>query len=223
MATRLLREGIGIGRDVDAARWSVNAVAGPTSLSRWPISEQRQVMVPPHSSAGPGAKNAATNDAVVRSIPPQWLVDAINPVVRRLASSSLHRLVDPSLLVLHVTGRRTKRNLAIPVGYVELDGRLLIITQHAWRANLRGGADVEVTLGGMRRPLRATLDEDPESVAATCGEVIDRHGWPEARRRLGISTKSGQPPSAAGLFEGARNYNLAIISLAPERPSPGGN
>ena len=180
-------------------------------------------MVLPHSSAGPAAKYAATNDAVVRSIPPQWLVDAINPVVRRLASSCLHRVVDPSLLVLHVTGRRTKRHLAIPVGYVGLDGRLLIITQHAWRANLRGGAEVEVTLGGQRRPMHATLDEDAESVAATCGEVIDRYGWPEARRRLGISTTSGQAPSAAALFEGARDYNLAIISLATARPSPGEN
>lgn len=156
----------------------------------------------------------------MRSIPPQALIDAINPLVRWLAASPLHRLVDSSLLLLHVTGRRTKRHFTIPVGYVALDERLLIVTQHAWRANLRGGAEVEITLGGRRRAMRASLDEAPESVAATCGAVIERFGWPEARRRLGFSTSSGEPPSAAELVEGAREHNLAIVSLLPAAPSP---
>jgi hypothetical protein len=178
-------------------------------------------MVPlPPVSERAAAPRSATGGAVLRSSPPQSLVDAINPVVRWLASSSLHHLVDPFLLVLHVAGRRTKRHYAIPVGYVRLDERLLIVTQRAWRANLRGGADIEVTLGGTRRPVRASLDEAPESVAATFGKVIDRLGWPKARRRLGIRTKTGEPPSAAELVEGVREHNLAIVSLVPNPGRP---
>jgi len=164
-------------------------------------------------------RKIAPGGSVTRTIPPQALIDAINPLVRRLATSPLHRAVDSSVLLLHVTGRRTKRLYSIPVGYVAFDERLLIVTQHAWRANLRGGADVEITLGGRRRAMRANLDEAPESVAATCGVVIERCGWPEARRRLGISTRSGKAPSAAELVEGAREHNLAIVSCC--RPTVG--
>ena len=102
--------------------------------------------------------------AVSRRIPPQPLIDLLNPLVRGVLQSPLHAALDGALLVLHITGRKTGRRYDIPVGYIDLDQQLIVVTQHAWRVNLRGGADIEVTHRGRRQAMHTDLDEDPSSV-----------------------------------------------------------
>lgn len=152
---------------------------------------------------------------VTRTVPPDALVRAINPVVRLLLRSPLHRLVDPSVLLLHVTGRKTGRVYHIPVGYAGFDGRLFIVTIAGWRVNLRGGTDVEVTLHGRRRRMHALLDEDPAAVAMAYESVIEYLGWPRATRRLGISTPDAHRPTALELTAAAREYGWSVITLTP--------
>ena len=48
---------------------------------------------------------------VKRSVPPPTLVKMGNPLVRLLLGSPLHGVLDDSLLVLHLTGRKTGRRL----------------------------------------------------------------------------------------------------------------
>ena len=91
---------------------------------------------------------------VKRSVPPPALVKMGNPLVRLLLGDSF--------LVLHLTGRKTGRRYDIPVGYVDMGGKLTVVTIARWRVNLRGGADVEVTLHGRLRPMHALLEEDPD-------------------------------------------------------------
>jgi hypothetical protein len=151
--------------------------------------------------------------AISRSIPPQRLINMMNPLVRALLRSPLHVAVDNALLILHITGRRTGRRYDIPVGYVELDGRLIVTTQHTWRSNLRGGADVAVTHAGRRRPMHADLDEQPASVAATLRAVIERIGWRAARRQIGLTIKAGRTPTPTELERAVREYHLATVTL----------
>jgi hypothetical protein len=143
------------------------------------------------------------------------LVDAINPLLRWLAASRLHRPLDGSLVVLHVTGRRTGRHYDIPVGYVRLGDRLLVTTQHRWRTNLRGRQSLDATVSGVRRTVRLRLDEDPVSIARTYEAVIERYGWRDGGRRLGLTTTSGEAPSQDQLEAAARTYRLAILDLSP--------
>jgi hypothetical protein len=152
---------------------------------------------------------------VTWSMPPPALTKVGNPVVSLLLRSPLHGALDSSVLLLHVTGRKTGRRYEIPVGYTEIDGRLIIVTAAAWRLNVRGGADVEVTERGCRRFMRAELTEDPAAVAVTYQTVIDRLGWEKARRRLGISTRDGRPPTALELRDAAREYGWSVIMLTP--------
>ena len=98
---------------------------------------------------------------VERSVPPPALVKMGNPLVRLLLGSPLHGVLDDSFLVLHLTGRKTGRRYHIPVGYVDMEGTLSVVTVARWRVNLRDGADVEVTMRGRLRPMHALLDEDP--------------------------------------------------------------
>jgi hypothetical protein len=150
---------------------------------------------------------------VKRSVPPPALVKMGNPVVRMLLGSPLHRVLDDSFLVLHLTGRKTGRRYDIPVGYVDMEGRLAVVTVARWRVNLRGGADVEVTLRGRRRPMRALLEEDPAAVAVSYQAMIGRLGWKKAQRQLGISLPGGRAPALLELSDAAGEYGWSVITL----------
>ncbi|MGE3284781.1 MAG: hypothetical protein AB7J32_01610 [Pseudonocardia sp.] len=155
--------------------------------------------------------------AVHRRTPPQRLITALNPLVRAALRAPLHPLLDGQLAILHVAGRRTGRRYDIPVGFVDLGDRLVVLTQHRWRANLRGGADVEITRFGRRVPMHAALDEDPISVARTVHDLIARIGPKAARRMLGIVVDDDRDPGVPELAEAVRRYDLATVVLTADR------
>lgn len=151
--------------------------------------------------------------AIKRTAPPQALIKAFNPLMRLLLRSRLHGLLDSSVLLLHVVGRKSGRHYDIPVNYVDIDGLRTIVTIATWRVNLRGGADVEMTWSGRRRRMRAWLDEDPASVAVAYSSVIQRLGWRKASRHLGISMPGGMAPTLSELKEAAREYGWTVVTL----------
>jgi len=153
--------------------------------------------------------------AIERRVPPSALITMSNPVVRLLLRSPLHGVLDSSVLLLHVTGRKTGHRYDIPVNYVDIDGRLTVVTVAGWRVNLRGGADVEVTLRGGRRPMHALLTEEPAAVAVGYQALIDYLGWDKASRRLGISARGGRPPTVLELKDAAREYGWSVVTLTP--------
>ena len=148
---------------------------------------------------------------VKRSVPPPALVKMGNPLVRMLLGSPLHGVLDDSFLVLHLTGRRYD----IPVGYVDMEGKLAVVTIARWRVNLRGGAGVAVTLRGHLRPMHALLEEDPASVAVSYQAMINRIGWKKAQRQLGISLPGERAPTLVELNDAAREYGWSVITLTP--------
>lgn len=153
--------------------------------------------------------------AVKRTVPPRAVIRAVNPAVRMVLHSPLHGLLDPSVVVLHVTGRKTGRQYHVPVSYVLIDGRLTVVTVAAWRVNLRGGADVEVTWRGRRRTMHALLEEEPAAVAVACQSVIDQAGWRRAHRQLGIAGPEGRPPTLLELKDAAAAHGWSVVTLTP--------
>jgi len=151
--------------------------------------------------------------AISRSTPSQRLVTLVNPVVRAVLRSPLHSAMDGALLILHVTGRKSGRRYGISVGYVDLDGRFVVVTQHTWRANLRGGADIAVTHEGRRRRMHADLDEEPDAVAVTLNAVIEKIGWHAALRQIGLAVNVSRTPTLAELEDAVREFHLATITL----------
>ena len=158
--------------------------------------------------------SAVKQTAVRQVVPPRALVRMGNPMVRLLSRSPLHGFIDHAVLVLHVTGHRTGRRYDIPVNYLDIGGRLTVVTAATWRVNLRGGADVAVTLRGRRQPMHATLEEDPSAVAVAYQEIISRLGWLKASRYLGISGPDGLQPTVLELKGAAREYGWSVITLA---------
>ena len=86
----------------------------------------------------------------------------LNPGVRRLLRSPLHRLASSNIGILHFTGRRSGRALDTPVSYAR-DGqvvRLMSSQNTGWWKNFRDRpAAVEMEMARTRHPGFATLYE----------------------------------------------------------------
>jgi deazaflavin-dependent oxidoreductase (nitroreductase family) len=151
-----------------------------------------------------------TEPAVESRTPPRALLRMVNPVVKAILRSPLHRLLGKHLLVLTVTGRKSGRTYSVPVGrYDAGDGGLLLSAGGAWRHNLRGGADVRVTLDGRERPAYAILVEDPDEAAREFKALLDRVG----PRALGLRVHVDRAPTAAEVGEALRGRGVAHLRL----------
>jgi len=116
------------------------------------------------------------------------------------------------LMVLHVTGRKTGNVYHVPVGRHELDGQFMTYGGGAWRNNLRGGAELRVTLGGREHAAHAVLDDDPERVAQVFTTLLDRLGYKKASR-LGLKVNVDRPPTPDEIREATRGRTLILITL----------
>ncbi|MGY4100423.1 nitroreductase/quinone reductase family protein [Nocardia sp. R16R-3T] len=85
-------------------------------------------------------------------------------IVRFILRSPLHPVLSKKLLIITVSGRKTGREYANPVGYAEHEGHLLIGTAANWRHNLIPGVPVRIHLRG--RDIQAThevITDEPQT------------------------------------------------------------
>ena len=105
----------------------------------------------------------------------------VNPVVRAVLRSPLHRLLSGRLALITVTGSRSGRRYTIPVGYRREDGRVVVTVgwpeRKRWWRNVRGGAPVAIRFAGE-----------------------DHHGWAEAHgdERSGVTVEVTLDRATAG-------------------------
>jgi F420H(2)-dependent quinone reductase len=97
-------------------------------------------------------------------------------------------------MLLSVNGRRTGRTYTVPVGRHESDGILVVSVSGGWRHNLRGGAWVHVTLDGRERTGYAEVEDDPDQVAQTYKNLLDRLG-PGGASQLGLKLNVKRLPT----------------------------
>lgn len=152
-----------------------------------------------------------TRPAVERTPPPDVLMRVVNPVMRALLRRGRGPVAE-QLMLLHLTGRRSGRRLEVPIGQQRTPEGLFAITSSGWRANLRGGADVEVTLRGRRIPVRAELIEDPETVARFYERRLGAVGHRNARQ-LGIRLNVDRAPTHEELLDAVKRSGLSVIRL----------
>ena len=129
--------------------------------------------------------------------PPEKLAKLVNPIVKALLLSPLHRLVSKHLMLLTFTGRKTGRTYNVVVGRHEVVGHLVVTTGttgRRWRLNFRGGVPVVVTMEGRARHGWGELVEDPEEVARVHEFLLERVG-PKNARRLGLKVNVDRIPT----------------------------
>ncbi|MCU1538338.1 MAG: hypothetical protein JWP82_2689 [Humibacillus sp.] len=150
--------------------------------------------------------------AVETALAPAAMMKVVNPVLRTILGSPVHGIASKSLMVLHVTGRRTGRVYDIPVGRHELDGQLLTFGGGAWRVNLRGGADVGLTLDGRRRQAHAVLEEDPERVAAMFDRLLLGLGRTRANR-VALKVNVDRLPTHEEMLAATAGRSIVLLTL----------
>ena len=129
--------------------------------------------------------------------PPEALGRVVNPVIKVLLRSPLHRAFSRHLMLLAFRGRKSGKMYEVVVGRHEVDGALLVptgTTGRLWRLNFRGGTTTEITLGGVRRRGWGELIEEPNEVARIHQLLLDRIGLKNARR-LGLKVNVNREPT----------------------------
>lgn len=122
------------------------------------------------------------------SPPPPAALRVVNPVIRRLLVSPLGSRMPPALAVLEYVGRRTGKQIAIPVGVHDVDGDgSVVFTEAPWRRNFEGGRSLTLVRGNNRRQGRGVLVEDPEAVADALVAAVAKVG----PRGLAMKTAPG--------------------------------
>jgi hypothetical protein len=135
--------------------------------------------------------------AVEGTEPPEALAKVVNPLMKVLLRSPLHRPFSKHLMLLAFRGRKSGNTYEVVVGRHEVDGALIVptgTTGRRWRLNFRGGTAVEATLGGSRRRGRGELIEDLDEVVHIHRLLLGRMGLKNARR-LGLRVCVDREPT----------------------------
>jgi deazaflavin-dependent oxidoreductase (nitroreductase family) len=82
-----------------------------------------------------------------------WFMNkVINPLVRLILRSPLHKLMSNTLLVITYCGRKTGREYSLPVQYVQAGNIIYIVPgmpdKKTWWRNLKEAAPVRLTVRG---------------------------------------------------------------------------
>jgi len=122
-------------------------------------------------------------------------------------------------MLLHVTGRKSGRVYVIPVGRHYHEGQLVASAGGAWRRNVAGGADLEVTLDGRRRRAHGELLDDPQVVAKIFGDLLVGVGLRRAIR-LGLKINVDRAPTPEELRAALVHRMVLRLSILDNTAQP---
>lgn len=128
-----------------------------------------------------------------RQRPPKAAYAIINPTLKAVLRTPLHRLISKRLLILTFTGRKSGKRYEIPVGYVQDGDTLLITTESPWWKNLRGGKSVLVRLQGQNRAGVTNVINDVEGLYNGYKTMLA--GGPELGEIVGIGLDPDGKPN----------------------------
>lgn len=143
-------------------------------------------------------------------IPPPMILRVVNPILRAVLRSPLHRPLSKKLMLLTVTGRHTSRKYTVPIGRHEDDGVFLVSVSGSWRYNL--GAPVRLMVEGREHVGHAEIEDDPDQVARTFKMLYDRYG-PRGASLLGLKVNVRRFPTADEIRPAVADRWIARIRL----------
>lgn len=144
---------------------------------------------PPAAGADAGAGGAGAGASAAGGFDVDRWTTRLNPLVVRLLRSPLHRVLGGGLMLITVTGRRTRRSYTIPVGYQRDGDVLLVLVSKArrkqWWRNFRTPAPLEVELRGERfAAVGRVVDPRSEQFVRVVEATLRR--LPVLARQLGV-------------------------------------
>jgi hypothetical protein len=145
----------------------------------------------------------------------------MNPLIRGLLRSPLHRLLSGQLLLLGYTGRVSGRRYSIPIGYFAWDeGSILSFSGSRWWTNLRDSQPVSLTIKGVRQKAAPTVVDSLDARVELLGEFVLRYG-PNFTGRLRMGLPSDRHPTPDELRMAAVKKMLIRFEPAGAEPLVG--
>ena len=129
---------------------------------------------------------------------PEALFVVINPMMRLLLASPAHFVVSRSLLLIRYRGRRSGLWRTTPLRYVS-DGdtiRCFSSRQTSWWRNLRGGANVTLTVRGRRGDYLADVVADRERVRTELGRYLEAFPQDAAYHEVALTRERKPEPAS---------------------------
>lgn len=93
---------------------------------------------------------------------PEFMFVIINPVMRMLLHSPLHRIFSDSIMLITWTGRKSGKQFTTPVRYLREGKTICCFTlkENVWWRNLRDGEIVTLRMNGRDAPYKAIAESD---------------------------------------------------------------
>ena len=99
-------------------------------MSRWLLPEISRPLITTSGNDRPPVEGAE---------PPEVLARVVNPLIKVLLRSPLHRPLSEHLILLAFRGRKSGNTYEVVVGHHVVNGALVVPTGRRWRLNFRGG------------------------------------------------------------------------------------
>ena len=127
--------------------------------------------------------------------PPRWVFSVLNPIVRTLLRSPMHRILSRRVMLLSYRGRTSGATYTTPVLYFPLDeASVIAFSSTGWWRSLRDERPVRVLVRGRWREATPAVEASPERRGEAIRELVRRFG-PAATRPLFLGLPTDRPPT----------------------------
>ena len=135
---------------------------------------------------------------------------ALSPILR----SPLHRLISRNLMLITVTGHKSRQTYTVPVAYQQHHREVRIVSERAdrWWRNLRGGAPVTLHLQGREVEGQASVIEEVDKVLPLLTEHVQHS--PTIARMLNVKRNDQGQLNLPDLHHAAERSVVVCVQLS---------
>ncbi|MCU1642679.1 MAG: hypothetical protein JWN03_2954 [Nocardia sp.] len=142
---------------------------------------------------------------------PPTVPSYVNWVVKRILRSPLHRIMSRNTMLLTFTGRKTGKQYTAVVRYVRDGDLVTCYTDSKWWINLRGGAPVDLLIGGQTVSGTATVVKDRAVVTESLTSFLQ--ATPSDSKYYGVGRDAAGQPKPEDIRAAAEITTVVRIAL----------
>lgn len=117
---------------------------------------------------------------------PKFAFYIINPLMKLILRTPLHGLVSDDLTLITFTGRKTGKKYTTPVGFIEMNGSIMMFTDSPWWRNIEEEPNITLRLKGERVQGQAEIISDPGLIREYLQKMVEKRGE-EMVQRMGLA------------------------------------
>jgi hypothetical protein len=143
-----------------------------------------------------------------------WLYRTLNPVMKALLRSPLHRIASGTIALLHFRGRKSGREFVTPLSYTRENDTVRFLSAHStrWWMNLRGDVPVSIEIARETHTGKARLlDGDSEPLREGVRRFLT--ALPRDAKVYGIKLDADRRPVEESLVKAAPELVLVEVEL----------